>query len=76
MKLQTYATSVLLLALSGCCMDCRGFVATQRAFADVVLPAHRAYVEQDLGLSPAQKKSRLDLLDAEEAVLREAEAAQ
>jgi len=69
------ALAPLLLLLAGCGLT-PGFVQTQRAFCDIVIPAHRAYVEQDLGLSPAQKKSRLDLLDAEEAALREAEAAQ
>ena len=65
---------LLVLVLQGCCMDAAGFVATQRAFFSVVEPEYREYVTNDPELDPEQKASRFDLLDAEEAVLTEAEA--
>jgi len=70
-----YATlSLALLLVPGCCLS-PGFVPAQRAFYDALAPEYRAYVEADPELTPAEKASRFDLLDAEEAVLREAEAA-
>jgi len=69
------ASLALVLALQGCCIT-PGFVATQRAFYDVVAPEYSAYVEKDAGLSDAQKARRMDLLAAEDAAIREAEASE
>jgi hypothetical protein len=66
---------VALLALQGCCLT-PGFVTTQRDFFDAIKGEYRTYVENDAGLSDTKKRNRYDLLDAQEAVLREAEASQ
>lgn len=70
-----WITLALALALEGCCLT-PGFVATQRAFYDVVAPEYRAYVEGDVTLTDEQKRNRYDLLEAEDAALREAEASE
>lgn len=66
-------TLTAALLLQGCCLS-PGFVPAQRAFFEAIKPEYKSYVQADVTLSEEDKAMRMDLLDAQEAVLREAEA--
>ena len=62
----------LVILTAGCSMD-EAYVRADRKFCDVVIPAHRAYVEADDSMTPEQKERRERLLKSKTAALEEAE---
>lgn len=61
-----------LLALAGCTPQ-QAYIEADRATHDVIVPAHRTYVEADAALTMEQRARIIRLLDSWGLRLREAE---
>ena len=70
-----YIPAAALLLCLASCQPAGAYVVADRAIYDAIAPAHRRYLIEDSGISPASKELRLQTLEQWRKLLESAEAA-